>query len=75
LVLVGDAEGPMYALDARTGKLQGDFHPGLGVTSAVALDEEKGEAYFMSADANLFALRLDWTQTWQRWPWEAKNIR
>src|SRR5690606_24880570 len=70
LVIVGDSSGPIYALDGRTGKLEGQFHPGRGVTSSVALDYDKGEAYFISVDANLFAIKLDWTQTWQRWPWE-----
>lgn len=70
LILVGDSSGPVYALDARTGEEQSQFHPGRGVTSSIAIDEDKGEAFFISADANLFSLKLAWTQNWEKWPWE-----
>lgn len=70
LVIVGDSSGPVHAFDARNGEIQGHFHPGRGVSSPVTIDPETGEAYFMSVDANLFALQLDWISTWKRWPWE-----
>lgn len=70
LILVGDSAGPVHALDARTGQKVSEFHPGRGVTSALSIDEDQGEAYFISTDANLFALKLEWIENSERWPWE-----
>jgi hypothetical protein len=47
-----------------------DFEPGRGVTSRVAIDAKKGELYFISHDANLFALRANWKRFGKDWPWE-----
>ncbi|MCB0411946.1 MAG: PQQ-binding-like beta-propeller repeat protein [Bdellovibrionales bacterium] len=74
LILVGDSSGPVYALDARNGEVQATFHPGRGVTSPLSIDEKTGDAFFISADANLFALKMDWIQSMRLWPWEKQEV-
>src|SRR3712207_7702884 len=54
---VGEMSGALRFLDARSGELLGEFAPGRGVTSKATVDSLKGEVYFMSHDANLYALQ------------------
>ncbi len=70
VVVIGEMSGALRFLDARSGDLLGDFAPGRGVTSRATIDPKKGEIYFMSHDANLFALRVSWRRHTRDWPWE-----
>lgn len=70
VLIVGEMDGALRFLDARNGEQLGEFAPGRGVTSKVAVDQKKGEVYFMSHDANLFALRVNWRKGARDWPWE-----
>ncbi len=70
VVVVGEMSGALRFLDSRTGDPLGNFDPGRGVTSRAGIDATKGELYFMSHDANLYALRLDWKRFAKDWPWE-----
>jgi len=70
VVMVGEMEGALRFLDARTGDFLAEFAPGRGVTSRVTVDSNNGELYFMSTDANLFALRANWKKYAKDWPWE-----
>lgn len=56
-LIYGESAGRLYVVDAQTGKLLKSYHPGRGVTSS-ALINKKGEIYFISKDANLFAMKL-----------------
>lgn len=69
-VAVGEFSGAFLLLDAQTGQLAHRFEPGRGVTSRPVFDIENKEAYFISADANLFALRLRQKNHQELWPWE-----
>jgi outer membrane protein assembly factor BamB len=70
VLMVGEMEGALRFLDARNGDLLAEFAPGRGVTSKPTVDPKKGEVYFMSHDANLFALRVNWKKYARDWPWE-----
>ena len=70
VLMVGEMEGALRFLDARTGDLLGEFSPGRGVTSRASLDPQLGEIYFMSTDANLFALKASWKRHAKDWAWE-----
>jgi hypothetical protein len=69
-IVVGELAGGLRFYDARTGDVVGGFAPGRGVTSRAAIDSRKGEVYFISHDANLFALRANWKHFAKDWPWE-----
>ncbi len=69
-LLVGEYAGSLRVLDPRNGNDLQSFNPGRGVTSEPLVDSETGEVYFISADANLFALRLAWTKRSENWPWQ-----
>ena len=56
--------------DARSGEMISMFEPGRGVTSRASVDPNKGEVYFISADANIFALGAQWKRYAKDWPWE-----
>lgn len=70
VLVVGEMAGSLRFLDARTGDLIGDFAPGRGVTSRATVDPKRGDIYFMSHDANLFALKVSWRKHVRDWPWE-----
>ncbi len=70
VLVVGEMDGSLRFLDSRNGELLGEFAPGRGVTSKATIDPKKGEIYFMSHDANLYALRVSWKKHVKDWPWE-----
>lgn len=70
VVIVGEMNGALRFYDARTGDALGDFEPGRGVTSRASVDGKRGEVYFVSHDANIYALRINWKRFAREWPWE-----
>jgi outer membrane protein assembly factor BamB len=70
VLIMGEMDGTLRFLDGRTGDLLASFDPGRGVTSKPFLDKDTGELFFISADANLYSLRLSWKKRISEWPWE-----
>lgn len=70
VLMVGEMSGELRFLDSRTGELLNRFAPGRGVTSRATLDARHGQVYFISADANLYALKVNWRRFAREWPWE-----
>ncbi|MGE4130054.1 MAG: PQQ-binding-like beta-propeller repeat protein [Bdellovibrionales bacterium] len=70
VLIFGEMSGALRFLDARTGDFLGEFSPGRGVTSTASVDSKTGDVYFMSTDANLFALRVSWQKMFHNWEWE-----
>jgi len=70
VVIVGEMSGALRFLDARTGDALGYFETGRGITSRSSVDAKRGEVYFLSHDANLYALRVNWKRFAKDWPWE-----
>ena len=58
------------ALDGKTGQVIDQFATGRGISAAPYVDEKSGEAFVMSVDANLFALKLGWVSQLEVWPWD-----
>jgi outer membrane protein assembly factor BamB len=66
----GEMNGALRFLDGRTGEFLGSFDPGRGVTSRPYVDIKNDEVFFMSSEANLYALKLSWQPEIRRWAWE-----
>lgn len=69
LVVVGEAQGNVIFLDATSGRRIGEFEPGRGVISALSADDKLSEVYFISNEANLYALRAVWKSDKKFFPW------
>ena len=70
VLVVGEMDGALRFLDANSGQELSTFDPGRGVTSKTTYDADQNRVFFMSADANLYALAVNWKQFTKDWPWE-----
>lgn len=70
LVLYGEWGGQLQAVEESTGRPVTSFSTGRGVTSRVVLSDDSQRMYVMTADANLFALKLQLKSNEEKWPWE-----
>jgi outer membrane protein assembly factor BamB len=70
VLIIGEMNGALRFLDGRTGEHLKEFDPGRGVTSKPFVDKKTNEVYFMTADANIVALRLGYKALIAQWPWE-----
>jgi outer membrane protein assembly factor BamB len=70
LIIYGEWEGQLRAVDARSGADVAGYATGRGVTSTPVLDEKNNMAYVMSIDANLFAFHMGYHSAGEVWPWE-----
>ncbi len=62
LLVFGESLGRLVFLDAASGKATATFEPGHGVFSTPAVDEKNGKVYFISNDANVYAIDASWHQ-------------
>jgi outer membrane protein assembly factor BamB len=60
LIVFGESQGKLIFLDAVSGKLISSFEPGRGVFSPPLVDEKNSRVYFISNEANLYALEAKW---------------
>jgi len=58
LVVVGESQGSVQFLDSGTGKRVGSFDPGKGILSPVTVDEKNNHVFFVSGEANIYALEI-----------------
>jgi outer membrane protein assembly factor BamB len=58
MIVVGESQGALKFLDSGTGKLVGAFDPGRGILTPPSVDEKKNFVFFMSGEANLYALEV-----------------
>lgn len=70
LVIYGEWDGSLRAVDARTGAEVSHYSTGRGVASTPIIDTTTNIIYLTSVDANLFALRTGWTTNAHKWAWE-----
>jgi outer membrane protein assembly factor BamB len=70
LVLVGEWQGRLKALDAKTGAVVADYSTGRGVVSPLKLDSDRQMAFVTGTNGDLFAFRLVWDTPSERWDWE-----
>lgn len=70
MIIYGESEGGLVVADAESGASIGRFEPGRGLVSRPAVVEQTGEAYFISNNANLFALKMGFQRIADRLPWQ-----
>lgn len=61
LIVFGESQGALQILDAATGKQISSFSPGRGILSPPTVDERTGMVYFISNEANLYGIRIGWS--------------
>jgi outer membrane protein assembly factor BamB len=60
LVAFGESQGKLVFLDEGTGNKIGEFEPGRGILSTPSIDEKKQRLYFISGEANVYAVEARW---------------
>jgi len=60
LVVFGESQGYLRFLDANTGKPMASFDPGRGIMSTPMVDEKNSRVYFISGEANVYAMEAKW---------------
>lgn len=62
-LVFGESQGKLKFLDINSGKELGGMEPGRGILSAPQVDEKMSRVYFISGEANLFAVDAGWVKT------------
>ncbi|KYG61236.1 PQQ-binding-like beta-propeller repeat protein [Bdellovibrio bacteriovorus] len=62
-LVFGESQGSLRFLDPNTGSALGSIEPGRGILSSPQVDEKAGRVYFISGEANLFAIQAGWIKT------------
>lgn len=73
-LVFGESEGALAVADSRTGSLLTRFEPGRGILAAPLTADKANEIYFISANANLFAMKLQFRTLSERLPWQPEGI-
>lgn len=60
LIVFGESQGSLIFLDPETGRKVSHFEPGRGILASPAIDEKKSRVYFISGEANLYAVDAQW---------------
>ena len=60
LLVFGESRGDLHFLDAVTGNPVGHFSPGKGIMSTPVVDEKSDRIYFISGEANVYAVKVAW---------------
>lgn len=70
VAVFGESQGSLVFLDANTGKKIGNFDPGRGILSNPSIDAAKNRIYFISNEANVYAVEA----LWGRPDWLKENL-
>ncbi|WP_295902829.1 PQQ-binding-like beta-propeller repeat protein [uncultured Bdellovibrio sp.] len=62
-LVFGESQGKLKFLDPNSGAELGAMEPGRGILSTPQVDEKAGRVYFISGEANLFAINAGWIKT------------
>ncbi|MBN8537864.1 MAG: PQQ-binding-like beta-propeller repeat protein [Deltaproteobacteria bacterium] len=60
MLVFGESQGSIVFFNASDGKKIKSFEPGRGILSSILVNEKKSEVYFISGEANLYALEVKW---------------
>lgn len=63
VLVFGESQGSLRFLDANTGAVLGSFEPGRGILATPQVDESHNRVYFVSGEANLYAIDAGWIRT------------
>lgn len=61
LAVFGESQGRLRFLDANTGSEVSSFEPGRGIMSTPFVDDKNNFVYFISGEANVYAMEAKWT--------------
>ncbi len=62
-LVFGESQGSLKFLDPSSGAVLGSMEPGRGILSTPLVDEKNNRVYFISGEANLYAIRAGWAKT------------
>lgn len=62
ILVFGESQGSLRFLDANTGKVLGSMEPGRGILSTPQIDEKNNRVYFISGEANIWAIDAQWVR-------------
>ena len=68
LLLLGQTEGAILALNPDDGQTIASYSTGRGVSSAIGIDSDDS-MFINTVNANLVSFRLDWISSERKWPW------
>lgn len=60
LLTYGESRGDLKFVDTASGRTIASFQPGRGIFSAPSVDEKSSRLYFISNEANVYALEAGW---------------
>ncbi|WP_413581516.1 PQQ-binding-like beta-propeller repeat protein [Bdellovibrio sp. HCB288] len=63
ILTFGESQGHLQFLDAGTGQPLGSMEPGRGILAAPQVDEKSNRVYFISGEANLYAIDAQWVRS------------
>ncbi|UOF01985.1 outer membrane protein assembly factor BamB family protein [Bdellovibrio reynosensis] len=61
-LVFGESQGRLQFLDMNSGAVLGGMEPGRGILSSPQVDEKANRVYFISGEANLYAIEAGWTK-------------
>lgn len=70
LLIFGEWQGELVALDAMTGTKVNRYSTGRGLVSPLTLDYDGQKAFVMGTNGDLYSFRLSWQSPSVRWEWE-----
>lgn len=62
ILVFGESQGSLRFLDANTGKVLGSMEPGRGILSTPQIDDKNNRVYFISGEANIWAVDAQWVR-------------
>lgn len=63
VLVFGESQGALRFLDVNSGTVVGSFEPGRGILSSPQVDEKNNRVYFISGEANLYAIDAGWIKS------------
>lgn len=62
-LVFGESQGKLRFVDPNSGAILGSMEPGRGILSTPQVDEKNNRVYFVSGEANLYAIDAGWVRT------------
>lgn len=63
LLIFGESQGSLVVLDSGSGRWIAAFDPGRGILSPPTVNKDSDFVYFISNEANLYAIKVGWNYT------------
>jgi outer membrane protein assembly factor BamB len=70
LLIYGEWEGDLVAVDSRNGQDVARYSTGRGITSKPIVDRDAEVAYVMTKNGDLYASQMGRTNSLEQWAWE-----